>query len=144
MKLAYLACPYTHENAPVRESRSATATDYAARMTARMAVFSPITQGPQIAQYLRPSITQHHKFWMDQCIPILRVCTDLYVLPLNGWRESKGVQEEIEIARLLLMPIIFIQSEEIELELISEEECVARDWATEWFGRKPTKMAKVA
>lgn len=144
MKLAYLACPYTHENAPVREARANTATDYAARMTARMAVFSPITQGPQLAQYLRPSITQHHKFWMDQCIPILRVCQELYVLPLSGWRQSKGVQEEIELAGRLLLPIVIIQSEEQELELVSEEECVAMGWRTEWFGRKPAKVGKVA
>ena len=142
MKLAYLACPYTHENPTVRERRHEIANDYAARLTADVAVFSPITHGPMLEQYLKPSVSKNHKFWMDQCIPILRVCQEVFVLPLSGWRQSKGVQIELELARQLLLPIRIIQSEEQELELVSEEEADAMGWGLRWYGR--LKVAKLA
>lgn len=142
MKLAYLACPYTDDNPTVRESRHTIANDYAARLTSIAAIFSPITHGPMLEQYLKPSISKSHKFWMDQCIPLLRVSTDLYVLPLKGWRMSKGVQIEMDLARQLLIPIIIIQSEEKELELVSTEEADAMGWRLHWAGR--LKVAKAA
>lgn len=142
MKLAYLACPYTDDSAVVRESRHAIANDYAARLTSIVAIYSPITHGPMLEQHLRPSVSKHHKFWMDQCIPFLRASTELYVLPLAGWRESRGVRIEMELADQLLIPVFILQSEERELELVSQEEADARGWNLHWAGR--LKAAKLA
>ena len=133
MNVVYLACPYTHPSVQTRQSRKMLADMFAARLTRSYAVFSPITHGPSLEQHLRPSIAQSHKFWMDQCIPFLRMASACYVLPIAGWRESKGVTEEIALAIQMRMPVIIIQAHDLCIELIDPEEIRATGWRTEWF-----------
>lgn len=106
MKFVYLACPYASPDEIVRNDRIEASDYYAAQLTEQgMAVFAPISQGPRIAKHLRPVNAASHAFWMVQDIRILRACDELVLLPLIGWAESKGVAQELRLARDAGIPV---------------------------------------
>jgi hypothetical protein len=142
MQLVYLACPYTSPSVEARRNRVMLADMFAARLMRHHAVFSPISQGPRIEPHLRTKDAKSHKFWMDQCIPFLRNSTACYVLPIEGWRESKGVSEEIALAIQMRMPVIIIQAHDLDIELIDAEELRATGWRVEWLEAEGFKGAR--
>ena len=96
--LVYLASPYSHDDPEVRLARYWGAVKKAAElMIAGRCVFSPIAHTHEIGLLIGKPV--EHDFWMSQDRAILRHCDVLAVLMLPGWTESKGVREEIEIAR---------------------------------------------
>jgi len=109
IKLIYLAAPYTDPIPGIRIARTAAATHVAAQIIEKYgySVFSPITHGHELAQYLPPDI-HSHEFWMGQCLPVLRKCNELWVLQLEGWGRSSGVAEEIAMATEWRIPIRYI------------------------------------
>jgi len=110
MKLLYLAAPYSHQSAAVREWREGLSTSTAALIMqiTGQTVYSPLTHGHRIAPHLPNELLLDHEFWMRQCLPILRMADELLVLPLEGWRESAGVRKEISVAQACLIPVNFL------------------------------------
>ena len=108
-KLTYLACPFSHPEEAVRFERIKKVDKFAAYLMHRMdrVVFSPITHSSRIAKYLPESYLLNVDFWMKQDIPILLKCDELAVFCLDGWRESKGIKKEIEIAKYVGMRILY-------------------------------------
>jgi hypothetical protein len=84
MELVYLASPYTHPEARVRDNIG-----------------------------LKLDREVDHSFWMVQDIAILRKCDRLMVLTLDGWDTSKGVTEEIQLAHRLHMPVTYVKLEHL-------------------------------
>lgn len=104
----YLASPYSHPDRAVREARFRAACRAAAQlMDAGQRVFSPIAHSHAIEEHgmgeRRPA-----DFWLRQDGPLLCCADELWVLMLDGWRESKGVQEEIRICELLGKPVRYL------------------------------------
>ena len=124
-KKLYLASPYTSPYPEVRNARVKLASAIAARLMERgYVVFSPITHGHSIAEHLPAESAHSHAFWMAQCLPMLADCDLLVVLPVDGWRESRGVAEELAFARLHDIPIFIWQSHDSMFELLDDEELV--------------------
>jgi hypothetical protein len=98
--IAYLACPYTHPEADVRNAREAEATKATAFLikNLQVAVYSPITHGHRIADHLPSDLRTHSDFWLDQCLPILRKCACMYILQIPGWEKSSGIAKELVVA----------------------------------------------
>jgi hypothetical protein len=44
----------------------------------------------------------------EDCLPILAACDSVVVLMVDGWRHSIGVQAEIQIARDLGTPVVYL------------------------------------
>lgn len=129
MKLTYLGSPYSHEDPVVRTFRVNRATEVAALVAlSGEAVFSPITHGHRMAEFLPTSALMDHEFWMKQCLPILRVCDQLLVLPLRGWRTSRGLQQEMAMARACLIPINFPAIVGSHYDFPSQEELFENNW----------------
>lgn len=106
----YLACPYTDKSKARSWARTEIASQVAARlMTKDSVVFSPITHGHHIADHLPPDLLHDHDFWMHQCLPFVTWAEAFAVLPLTGWRESRGVQKELALARSLNKPVLVLQ-----------------------------------
>ena len=92
----YLASPYSHKDAHVREQRY----ESACKKTAELIedgdiVFSPIAHSHNIAKY----IGNHNdsSFWVDQDLSFLTGWADeMWVLMLDGWEESKGIKMEMQ------------------------------------------------
>ena len=115
-KLIYLACPYTSPDETTRRDRVEAASWFAADLMAKhdFAVFSPITHGHQVYDHLPPKLGQDHSYWMRQCLPMLRRCDELILIPLPGWQASRGVEIELDFAASAHIPIGFIQSDAFE------------------------------
>lgn len=115
--MIYLACPYSYPSPTVRADRVEFASMVAADLMARAeVVFSPITHGHAVARHLPSGITNSRGFWMRQCLPVLRRCGALYILPLEGWAHSRGVKAEIEFAEHALIPVRLLEPRALVLD----------------------------
>lgn len=68
-------------------------------------LYSPIAHTHPIAQFGLP---KGWDFWREYDELILSKCDQLWVLMLDGWRESKGVLAETEIAQRLHLSIRYL------------------------------------
>ena len=105
-KLIYLATPYSkypYGRERAYELACMAAGDY---MKAGYNVFCPIAHSHSIEQYF--DVREGFDFWMQQDLAILAHCDELFVLMLEGYEESRGVNAEIEFAEKNNIPIRFI------------------------------------
>lgn len=111
---AYLASPYSHPDKKVKEGRYLAACKAAAELMLRgKRVFSPIAHSHPIEVHGMTELMDG-TFWMKQDGPLLVHASELIVLMLNGWEESKGVQEEIRICTLINKPISYMEWDGID------------------------------
>ncbi len=107
MPLAYLACPYSHELRSVRCERFEKANRAAAKlMESGVVLFSPISHTHPIAD--ANGLPLNWEYWERYDRAFLSVTSKMYVLMIDGWRESKGVQAEIRIAEELGIAIEYL------------------------------------
>lgn len=106
MKFIYLASPYSHQDASVREQRFWKACEKAAQYATKgIAVFSPIAHTHHMADFMPEEKRMDFDLWMKLDLPILKDASEIHVLCLDGWRSSRGVGREIEYANQLGIPI---------------------------------------
>ena len=106
---AYVASPYSHPDKSVREARYVAACKAAAELMLRgKRVFSPIAHSHPIEQHGMTEV-KDGTFWLSQDFPLLVGASELVVLMLSGWQESKGVQEEIRFCTLVGKPITYME-----------------------------------
>jgi len=104
--MIYLASPYSHPDAAVRETRFRDACRAAAKlMRLGHVVFSPIAHGHCICEHGLPT---DWRFWEPFDRSQLERCDEVVVLMLDGWRESVGVQAEIQIADEVGKPVRYL------------------------------------
>ena len=112
MKFVYLCVPYSHPDPEIRSSRAVLADKAAARiMEQGYVVFSPISHSHRIAHHLN----NHNdgRFWLEQDMPFLNMADIVAVLKIPGWRESKGIQIELDIADKQGKEVMFIEDWEV-------------------------------
>jgi nucleoside 2-deoxyribosyltransferase len=94
--MIYLASPYSHSEAVVREQRFRAACQATAWLIAAgHVVFSPIVHGHPLVHHGLPT---DWSFWERFDRDHLVRCDEVVVLMLDGWRDSVGVAAEIRIA----------------------------------------------
>lgn len=92
--VVYVASPYTHESYILRDLRAQAAIKYAAKLCKEGVIcFCPIGHSHPFEPYRVP---QDFEFWKRFNQPFLDLCTEMHVLMLWGWEESKGLAYEIE------------------------------------------------
>ncbi len=107
-RLTYLASPYTHPDPAVRQWRFEAACRLTATlMRAGQMVFSPVVHSHPLTRYGLP---KGWDFWRRYDRIHLERCSELAVLMLDGWRESKGVTAEINIAWELDKPVRYLDA----------------------------------
>jgi hypothetical protein len=105
--LVYLATPYSHPDASVREGRFRAVNAAAAELMRKgMHIYSPISHTHPIA--LAGDLPLGWEYWQAYDRAILAACCAMIVLTLDGWKESKGVAGEIAIANEMGLPVQFI------------------------------------
>lgn len=107
MKKLYLAIPYCNNPDKNFEKANLWAAFF---MRKGYAVLSPISHSHSIQMQSEKSNTplpKSHAFWMNQDLPFLKCCDEMIVICEEGWKESRGVQQEIEFAKKYNIPIIF-------------------------------------
>ena len=110
--LIYLASPYAHPSAEVREARLEAARYVCGRMVDQgRIVMSPLVYLGELAQKgVHPP-----QGWYAFDLQLLARCDELVVLQLPGWEDSKGVLVEIAGAQTKGMPVRLMSLEEAEL-----------------------------
>jgi hypothetical protein len=104
--MIYLASPYSHPDPAVREQRFRDACRAAVTLMRKgRFIFSPIAHSHSLAEFGLPG---DWDFWERIDREHLWRCDRLVVLMLDGWRESVGVQAEIEIAEKLGLPVEYL------------------------------------
>jgi hypothetical protein len=97
--MIYLASPYSHPDAAVRDQRYLAACRAAVSLLRNgETVFSPVVQGHALSRFGLPT---DWAFWQRHDEQHLARCDEVFVLALPGWEESEGVQHEISLARRL-------------------------------------------
>jgi hypothetical protein len=76
-------------------------------------VFSPIVYGYRMAQ--ENNLPGDADFWSTFNLNLLRRCDTLFNLQLKGWQESKGVQLELNVAKILRIPIVHFNADFTEI-----------------------------
>ena len=98
----YLACPYWHDDESIRLERFNKVTEAAGQLMLKgYIVFSPITHSHPIAQEMdrgehRPGGKLGHDFWLNQDKHYLEWCDEVWILKLDGYRQSFGIGWECE------------------------------------------------
>lgn len=96
--MIYLASPYSHEDEAVCLDRYENASHVTAELMGRgEVVFSPIAYAHPLA--MRYDLPLGWDYWQKVDKAMLAACDSLWVLQLDGWMASVGVQAEIELAR---------------------------------------------
>jgi hypothetical protein len=98
MTYRYLASPYTHtDKVVVQERFEETEQCLAWLLGMKVWAYSPIVHCHALAT--KRSLPTDYKFWLDYNHAMILGSNGILVLCMEGWRESKGVQEEIKFAR---------------------------------------------
>ncbi len=103
-RLIYLSSPYSHEDEKIRKLRYDIACETTADLlTLGFLVYSPILHSAPLAEsYSLPRIWN---FWERIDREMLSRCQEVLVVTVDGWRESEGVQAEIEMAKEMGIPV---------------------------------------
>ena len=109
--MIYLASPYSHAQREVRERRF----EMACRATAQLIhsgqpAFSPIVHSHPLVRFGLPT---DWEFWQRCDRALMSCCREIVVLQHDGWRESRGVQAEIDLAIDMDLPVRYLPAEMI-------------------------------
>ena len=110
MNLIYLASPYLKRPIPdpkIAEERYQKAIDATAYLMKQgFAVYSPIVATHPVA--LKHKLPLGSEYWLQFDEVILSRCTEVFVLQIDGWKESPGVQREIQLAKELGKEVTYL------------------------------------
>ena len=95
---AYIASPYTHDDPDIRLRRYIDACNFTTwvALTVKITPYSPIVHWHVIAT--RDGLPKDAQFWLKIDLDMLKAAKSMYVLAIDGWEESKGVQGEMIFA----------------------------------------------
>jgi len=106
--IIYLASPYSHPSDKTRELNFHQITALAAKMVSEgHVVISPIAYGHTLLSYRE--MPSSWEFWQNFCSQILYKCDKIIVCKMEGWENSKGVADEISIAKDRGIPIEYVE-----------------------------------
>lgn len=103
--LIYLASPYTHPSVVLRQSRAMRIAQVAAQLVKKgLFVYSPVLHGHEIDKW---GDDIPYQYWIDLGLKMLNRCDSLYVVLLPGWKDSKGIQKEVDFAIQMQKPVYY-------------------------------------
>lgn len=113
-ELIYVSCAFGQDDQSVRELRIDLVSRFCAqKMREGVIVFCPLIHNYHILKYGLPV---GWDYWEKFNKELLQRCDRIYVLKLEGWEKSIGIQAEITIARSLNIPIEYQESSLIQKE----------------------------
>lgn len=121
-KMIYLAVPYTPLGSVTAEERERVMKERFIKITKVSGLlalkgivnFSPITQSHEQAKYC--DLPTDWEFWRNIDLSVLSHCDEVWILCLDGWKSSIGVQSEIAAAQITGKPIRYIGVKDDELQ----------------------------
>jgi hypothetical protein len=83
-------------------------------MEAGHSIFSPIAHSHAIA--VHGGLAKDWGYWRNIDMEWIRLCGAVWVLQLQGWRESVGVTEEIRYAKIMQIPVRYVLYPELDIK----------------------------
>lgn len=115
--LIYLACPYRHEDVRIERLRYEQVSWVTAHLINQgVLVFSPIVNSHDI--YSRGLIKGDDGI-LDWDVRFLGHCDELWVLCLDGWKDSVGVTAEVGFAEQANKPVHYHYLDKYYLENVN-------------------------
>lgn len=112
MSLIYLGSPYTHKDTDVMQKRFELVAEVTARLLNKgHIIYCPIAHCHPIAEMY--DLPRDSDFWYKHNITVLRHCQALWILALDGYKESTGLKREIVFAEQARIPVHFFNYESI-------------------------------
>lgn len=106
--MIYLASPFTHSDKQVEFIRYKQTCQYLADMFRKgLFAFSPIAHCYYMAREFE--LPSDYEYWKSFNMAMLARCDKLYVLMLDGWRESRGVRDEMDNAYEMDFDVVFVE-----------------------------------
>lgn len=104
--MIYLASPYSHPDPLIQRTRFLIAEQFVAHTLKKenLLIFSPIVYCHKLA--VDNGLPTDANFYLHFNMNVLRRSEAMYLLKLKGWEESKGVTLEINLAKMLLIPVV--------------------------------------
>lgn len=117
MKLIYLASPYSHKDRQIEKFRYKEITRIAAKLHKKYpyAFILPITQSHELKNW-EPSLGGSFVKWRDRDLHFISKSDEVWVVLMEGWLESIGVQAEIEFAKECNIPVKHINPETLRFK----------------------------
>lgn len=105
MSYVYLGQPYTHINPDIQSGRYHRALSFVAENTKLNSptIYSPIIHFHNISLFYK--LPHAADWWWPQNLAMLQHASELWILQLPGWEDSKGLEKEIQWAQDHDMPI---------------------------------------
>lgn len=95
--LVYVASPYSHHDKEIEQYRHTFVSAFTATLNSNGVIaISPIVYGLKLIEY--KEMPSDWDFWKTFCLSLLDKCDILFVLKLEGYDTSPGVQAEIQYA----------------------------------------------
>lgn len=105
--MIFISIPFSSDYKEVTDYRIKMASIYAGHLLKESFIpVSPILFGSKVLEHV--NISSDFKYWEKLCYAYLDTCSEIHVLCLDGFKESKGVQGEIEHAAEKGLKILFI------------------------------------
>jgi nucleoside 2-deoxyribosyltransferase len=103
----YLAQPYTSPHLEVMHERYEAALAFVAHISRKnQCIYSPVVHYHPVAVY--HDLPRAFDFWRPLNEHMIDLADSLYVLQLEGWRESFGTAAEIAYAKSLGKPVVYV------------------------------------
>lgn len=96
--IEYLGIPYSDDDESVMDFRAEISDAICADLMKQgKIIFAPISSAHHIAK--KYGLPRDWAFWHKFDEEFVRVCKKMNVITLDGWKESTGLQAEIELAK---------------------------------------------
>lgn len=119
-ELIYVACAFDGPTSTIRQHRIEVASKFCAhKMRQGVIVFCPLVHNYQILKYGLPI---GWDYWEKFNSQLLQKCDRLFVLKIEGWEHSTGIQAEISLAREFLIPIEYHDIDDFSRESLLQIE----------------------
>lgn len=113
--MIYLGQPFKHKNVQIEEARYNLALDVTADLMQRgIFIYSPIVNSYN--QNLLFNESQDFSFWRPFDFHMMSKADELWVMKIEGWRESAGLTAEIDFAKAMGISIDSISPTRQQLE----------------------------
>lgn len=105
-QMVYLAAPYSHTDNDVVTHRIA----MFAIIDAKLALQGVFTVSPLSKHFSKQftNVPLTWEFWQHYAKKLMEKCDALYVIMLDGWETSEGVQAEIKLAKKMSLEIKYL------------------------------------
>lgn len=108
MKLIYISSPYSKVDKPMRTYRAAKVSEFTMwciKTFPETNFYCPIAHSHMLAEYGDPGLDENWDFWKPIDKDWIKRCDEVWVLALDGYKQSVGVKQEVKWAAEMGKPV---------------------------------------